>query len=50
MAENKENMGSVTHQISNHDDEVHKSAHVVEANVASVALGEFSRASTVNME
>ncbi|EAT88754.1 hypothetical protein HBI56_040770 [Parastagonospora nodorum] len=38
MAENKENMGAVTHQVSNHDDEVHKSAHVVEANVASVAL------------
>jgi hypothetical protein len=41
MAENKD-MGAVTHQVSNYDDDVQKSAHIKEANVASVALGEFS--------
>jgi hypothetical protein len=32
-------MGAVTHQLSAVDDDVQKSAHVKEANVASVALG-----------
>jgi hypothetical protein len=41
MAENKENMGAVTHQVSNYDDDMQKAGHVKETNVASVALGKF---------
>lgn len=41
MAENKESMGTVTQQVSNYDDDVHKSAHIKETNVASVALGKL---------
>jgi hypothetical protein len=39
MADHKDNMGAVTHQISGADEDVHKSVHVKEANVGSVALG-----------
>jgi hypothetical protein len=41
MAEKKENMGAVTQQVSNYEDDMHKSAHIKETNVASVALGEL---------
>lgn len=36
-------MGAVTHQLSAVDDDMHKSANVKEANVASVALGKSIR-------
>lgn len=39
MAEKQDGMGAVTHQMSAVDDDLHKSGHVKEANVASVALG-----------
>jgi hypothetical protein len=39
MAERKDEMGAVTHQLSAVDDDMHKSGNVKEANVASVALG-----------
>lgn len=42
MADHKEDMGAVTHQISGADEDVHKTANVKEANVASVALGELT--------
>ncbi|KAH7402122.1 general substrate transporter [Phaeosphaeria sp. MPI-PUGE-AT-0046c] len=49
MADHKEDMGAVTHQISAADDDVHKSAHVKEANVASVALAAALEAQKPNM-
>jgi hypothetical protein len=39
MADIKENMGPVTHQLSAVDDGMHKGADVQEKAVASVALG-----------
>jgi hypothetical protein len=41
MAEKNEDMGAVTHQLSAVDDDMHKTANVKEANVASVALGKL---------
>lgn len=43
MAEKREDMGAVTHQLSAVDDDNPKSGVVKEANVASVALGMSSR-------
>ena len=39
MTDHKDDMGAVTHQISGADEDVHKSVHIKEANVGSVALG-----------
>lgn len=39
MADNKENMGAVTHQLSGVDDDMRKGGDVQEKTVASVALG-----------
>ena len=39
MADNKENMGAVTHQLSAVDDDMRKGGDVQEKTVASVALG-----------
>lgn len=39
MADNKETMGPVTHQLSAVDDDMRKDADVQEKTVASVALG-----------
>ena len=39
MADNKENMGAVTHQLSTVEDDLHKGGDVQEKTVASVALG-----------
>jgi len=39
MADNKENMDPVTHQLSAVDNDMHKGADVQEKTVASVALG-----------
>ena len=41
MADNKENMGAVTQQLSAMDDDLHKDGNVQEKTVASVALGMF---------
>lgn len=41
MAEKKDEMGAVTHQLSQVDDDMNKHANVKEANVASVALSKF---------
>jgi hypothetical protein len=41
MTDKKEDMGAVTQQVSAFDEDVHKSAIVKEANVASVALGKL---------
>jgi hypothetical protein len=42
MAEKKEDMGAVTHQLSQYDDDTNKHVNVKEANVASVALSKWS--------
>lgn len=39
MADNKENMGTITHQLSAVDDDLRKGGDVQEKTVASVALG-----------
>lgn len=41
MADNKENMGTVTQQLSAVDDDIRKGGDVQEKTVASVALGMF---------
>jgi hypothetical protein len=41
MADTKNDMGSLTHQMSVVDDDMHKSGHVEEKVVASVALGKL---------
>jgi hypothetical protein len=41
MTERKDDMGAVTHQLSAVDDDMHKTANVKEAHVASVALGKL---------
>ena len=43
MADTKENMDPVTHQLSAVDNDMHKSADVQEKTVASVALGMSKR-------
>jgi hypothetical protein len=46
MAEKKEDMGAVTHQLSAVDDDMHKATNTKEANVASVALSKYNRCLT----
>lgn len=41
MADNKENMDAVTHQLSGVDDDIRKGGDVQEKTVASVALGTY---------
>lgn len=41
MADNKEDMGAVTHQLSAVDDDMRKGGDVQEKTVASVALGKL---------
>jgi hypothetical protein len=48
MAEKKDEMGAVTHQLSQVDDDMNKHANVKEANVASVALSKFHFEASVN--
>ena len=50
MADHKDDMGAVTHQISGADEDVHKSVHVKEANVGSVALGKFTKQNSARQQ
>jgi hypothetical protein len=46
MSEKKDEMGAVTHQLSQVDDDTNKHKNVKEAHVASVALGKLCNIAT----